>query len=178
MPEKDGSEKLTRGSAINGFVKYIKNKWGAEGERQCRSDIGLKIVLKDNSYYPDRILQNILTWIAKEKGMDYVREGGKYTTMHLGMISWLMRFADMKTIAKRLPSNYREVYNFGKAEVDISEEHKIYLRLWDVVTYEAAYASWIGVCEGTLEASKTKGKVTIIKNSLEGDEYAEFLIEY
>jgi hypothetical protein len=170
-------ERLTRGSAMNGSFGYIQKKWGKEGLEQCKRDIGLDMELKDGGYYPDDILVRTLKWIGREKGMNYVRESGKHTVLNLGMMSWLMRFADIKTVAKRFPKNYSEIYKFGTVEVDTGKPGIIFLRFYDIITYEEAYHSWLGVCEGALEACKTKGRASITKR---GDEhpYVEFQIEY
>lgn len=162
---------------MNGFFGYIQKKWGKEGLEQCKMDIGLEIDIKDGGYYPDEILVQILKWIGREKGMEYVQEGGKYTVFNLGMISWLMRFADIKTIAKRFPKNVSELYKFGSVESDTDTPGIIFLRLHDIITYEEAYHSWQGVCEGVLEVCKTKGTVSITKRGDDGP-YVEFQIEY
>ena len=162
---------------MNGFFGYIQKKWGKEGLEQCKKDIRLEIDIKDGGYYPDEILVQILKWIGREKGMEYVQEGGKYTVFNLGMISWLMRFADVKTVAKRFPKNYDELYKFGRVEVDTDKPGLIHLRLYDVITYEEAYHSWVGACQGSLEASKTKGTVSITKRG-EDNPYVELQIEY
>jgi len=173
MPTK----RLTRGSAMNGFFGYIKKKWGKEGLEHCKDDIGLETDIKDGGYYPDEILVQILKWIGREKGMNHVRDGGRHTVLNLGMINWIMRFADIKTVAKRFPKNYSEVYKFGRVEVDADKPGIIYLRLYDVITYEEAYHSWLGVCEGALQASKTKGQVSISKRG-EDNPFVELKIEY
>ena len=173
MPER----RLTRGSAMNGFFGYIQKKWGKEGLEQCKMDIKLDIDIKDGGYYPDEILVQILKWIGREKGMNHVRDGGKYTALNLGMINWLMRFADIKTVAKRFPKNYDELYKFGRVEVDTDKPGVIYLRLYDVITYEEAYYSWLGVCEGVLQACKSKGTVSISKRG-ENNPYVELQIDY
>ena len=173
LPDK----RLTRGSIINGFFGYIKNKWGKDGLKQCKMDIGLEIEIKDSGYYQDEILAQTLKWLGRVKGMDYVREAGKYTILNLGMISWLMRFADIRTVAKRLPKNYDEVYKFGRVEVNTETPGIITVRFYDVITYEEAYHSWVGACQGSLEASKTKGTVSITKRG-EDNPYVELQIEY
>ena len=170
MPE----DRLTRGSAINGMLKFVKKKWGKEGLDACLHDIGIADNLNDGKYYPDAILGNILKWIRREKGMKYVREGGKFTVQHLGMLSWLLRLTDFKRVAESFPKNYSEAYKFGRAEVDTSTEGKVIIRLYDICVFEEAYPSWQGTIEGVLEATRTKGRVEITKN--EEDGYCAFTV--
>ncbi len=170
-------ERRTRGSVMNAYLKFIKRKWGKEGLEQCLSDLGLDNMFKDGQYYHNEIHENLLRWISREKGLEYVEEGGKFVIQNLGIVAWMVRFANVKTIVKRFPKNYSEIYTFGRVEIEYPDEKHITLRFYEVNFIEEACTAWKGVCEGGLEMTKTKGIVKETKCRRKGDEYCEYAIE-
>ena len=107
-----------------------------------------------------------------------VREAGRFTVKNLGVIGWMLRFTDITAIAKRFTKSYHEVYKFGDVKVLYPKEDQIVIRFWDVLTYPEAYECWLGVLEGGMEITKTKGTVKVTKSTLDGAEYAEIVIDY
>jgi predicted hydrocarbon binding protein len=171
-------EKKVRGSILNSYMAFVTKKWGKEGYRLCMSDIGLWGEFKDGNYYQDAIRENILRWIAREKGEDYPRECGRFIVSNLGILSWLVRFSDPKTLAAKFPKNFSEVYSYGRMEAITDRDHEIIIRLYDVNRIKESCNVWKGVCEGALEATKTKGTVEETRCSIDGDPYCEFKIIY
>ncbi len=171
-------ERKVRGSILNSYMGFVTKKWGRDGYRLCMSDIGLWGEFRDGNYYQDAIRENILRWISREKGEEYLKECGKFIATNLGILSWLVRFSDPKTIANRVPKNFSEIYSYGRIETNTDKDGEIVVRLFDVCRIRESCEVWFGVCEGILEATKTNGSVEETKCALKGDSYCEFKITY
>ena len=169
-------ERSVRGSILNSYMGFINKKWGKDGYNQCMKDIGLDIAFKNGKYYQDEIRENILRWISREKGMGYTTECGKFIVGNLGILSWIVRFADAKTLAKKFPKNFSEVYSFGRVEAETNEENLIIIKLYDVNRIKESCNVWQGVCEGAVEMTNTLAEVRKTKCAIDGDEYCEYTI--
>ena len=171
-------ERKTRGSVMNGYLKFIKKKWGVEGLNQCKVDVGIENTdFKDGHYYHDEIIGNVLRWLHREKGRDAVKDAGRFILHNLGILSWMVRFTDVETLAKKFPKNYFEVYAFGRVKIDLSDSKRLVLILEDVGYYEEACIVWEGLVEEALVMTKTKGKVTHTKCQRLGEPHCEFIID-
>ena len=171
-------ERRTRGSVLNGYLKFIQKKWGKLGLEQCKKNIGIEgMDFKDGNYYQDEIVGNILRWVHREKGEEAVADAGRSVLHNLGILSWLVRFTNVQTLAEKFPKNYTEVYAFGKCWIDISDPKNITVNFRDVGYYEEACIAWKGICEEALVMTKTKGRVTHTKCERKGDDRCQFLIE-
>ena len=169
-------ERRVRGSILNSYMDFTKSKWGKEGQEQCMKDLGLDEPFRNGHYYRDEIRENILRWISREKGMEYTVECGKFIVSNLGILSWLVRFTDAKTLAKRFPKNFSEVYAYGHVEANTDEENLIVLKLYDVNRLKESCNIWQGVCEGAMEKTNTVTEVRKTKCAVDGDEYCEYTI--
>jgi hypothetical protein len=152
-------ERKTRGSAITGYFKYIKKKWGQDGLDKCYLDIGLKQDLDETQYYPDELMIDVLKWIRSNYGDEALREGGRFVVKNLGVIAWLVRMASPKFIAKRFQKNMKELYTFGSVEIDDLGEKSIGIRLIDTYAGEERCIAWEGVCKGAMDLTHKKGTV-------------------
>lgn len=172
-------ERKTRGRVLNGYLDFIENEWGASTRKVATADIGIDSMdWSDGQYYQDEIVDNILRWIRRNKGEDAVKKAGRAILHNLGILSWMVRFSDVETIAKKFPKNFSEIYAFGSCSVEISQKDRVKLILKDVVFYEERCMVWIGICEEVLAITKTEGKVTHPKCQLKGDDVCEYIIEY
>ncbi len=172
-------ERRVRGSILNTYMDFVKKKWGKEGMAQCLKDIGIDEDFKNGHYYRDEIRENILRWISREKGIEYTFECGKFIVSNLGILSWLVRFADAKTLANKFPKNFSEVYSYGRVEAITDQENLIIIRLYDVNRIKESCNVWHGVCQGAVESTNTAlAEVNKTKCSLDGDEYCEYTINY
>ena len=169
-------ERRVRGSVINGYMGYVKMKWGKEGLDQCLNGLGLEEGFEDGKYYHAQISENILRWISREKGDEDLIDVGKYVVKNLGILKWLVRFADVRTVAEKFPSNYSEIYTSGHVEIDTGNPDEILVKLFDVCYIKETCLSWQGVCEGALEMTKTAGTVKETKCRVDGDDYCEFTV--
>ncbi len=171
-------ERRTRGSILNGYLKFIKEKYGGSELKVARADMGIdNLNFKDGQYYQDEIIGNILRWINRNKGEDAVKEAGRFLLHNLGILSWMIRFSDFQTLVLKFPKNYSEVYAFGNCEVDASDPNKIKMTLKDVCYYEEACLAWEGICEEALTITKTQGKVSHTFCENRGEKQCVFTIE-
>lgn len=171
-------DRSVRGSVLNAYLKFVEKKWGKDGLQQCAKDIGLEGTFKDGEYYRDEYRENLLRWLEREKGLSEVVEGGKFVVKNLGLLGWLVKFASPKVIAESFPKNFSEVYTFGKVKIEANEKGLIVMRLYDINRVDVSCTSWIGVCEGVLDMTRTKGTVKKTKCVLKGDVYCEYVTEY
>ena len=169
-------ERRVRGSILNSYMEFINKKWGKDGYNQCMSNLGLDETFKNGKYYQDEIRENILRWISREKGMEYTKECGKFIVGNLGILSWLVRFADVKTLAKKFPKNFSEVYAYGRVEAETNEENLIIIKIYDVNRIKESCNVWHGVCQGAVELTNTLAEVRKTKCAIDGDEYCEYTI--
>ena len=170
-------DRQVRGTVINAYLGFVKKKWGIEGLEKCMKDLGIEESVKDGHYYIDQVRENILRWISREKGSEYLEEAGSFVVENLGILSWIVRFASPKTIVEKFPKSYSEVYTFGRIEIDHSDEKNIIARLYDVCQIEETCEVWKGVCKGVLKITKSKGTVTKTRCQLKGDAFCEYVVE-
>lgn len=166
------TERKARGSVINGYLKYIKKTWGQDGVDQCAGYLGIDPKdIKDGNWYSDEYGDKLLEWMVSLKGKKYVVLSNRYMVKDLGMLAYIVRFMDVKTILKKLPKNYDDIFNFGRVEVDIKEKNAV-VRVYDAATSEHSCPGWQGVFEGAFELTKTKGgRVKETMCQWKGDEY-------
>lgn len=171
-------ERRTRGSVLNGYLKFIKEKYGGAELKVARADMGIdNLNFKDGQYYQDEIIGNVLRWINRNKGEDAVKEAGRFLLHNMGILSWMVRFSDFYTLALKFPKNYGEVYAFGSCEIDVSNPKIIKMVLKDVCYYEEACLVWEGICVEALAITKTKGTVTHSGCGRQGKMECVFVIE-
>lgn len=172
-------EKLCRGSVVNGYLKYIKKKWGQDGLDEACKAAGIKPEeIKDGGWYPDNTNDGILTWMVENKGKEYIEISNRAMVQDLGMMSYIVRFMDVKSILKRLPNNYKELFNFGKIELELREKSAT-LKMYDMATSEYSCPAWRGVFKGACDMTKTKPtRIEEIKCQWKGDEHCHWEIEW
>jgi hypothetical protein len=111
-------ERQLRGDVINGYLKFVGKSWGSDGLVSCKEAAGIRdknIVAKE--FYDNTIMVNILKWISKTHGMDKVQQAGNYTLKNLGILAYLVRFMDMKSMLAKAEERYNQAYSFGSVEV-------------------------------------------------------------
>ena len=75
--KKSSDKKKTRrckGRIINGYLKFVKKKWGKDGVDQCVKVVGKELKnVQDDRWYPVTLTDDVIHWIADTHGMDAVR---------------------------------------------------------------------------------------------------------
>lgn len=167
-----------RGSALLGYFKYIKKTWGEDGLNECMTATHLDPKqLVEGQWYDDALGSKIMKWLVDTKGPQYLEKLGYNTVKDLGLISYIIRFTNVKSLIKRMPESYRDAFNYGWLKVEIREKDAI-VRIKDNATDDYACPAWIGVLRGMMEATNTKGKVTERLCQRKGGPYCEFVLEW
>ncbi|MFO7992207.1 MAG: DUF2378 family protein [Thermoplasmata archaeon] len=163
------TEKKVRGSVLNGFIKYIERSWGEAGTKEFSDYAGYDPnKIDDKKWYDAELLGKVHTWLAEEKGKKYVRMAGRYTVQDLGILSYLVKFASVKTLLKKAPKSYRDAFNYGDSIITV-EKNRAIAKMKDVVIDDYTCDAWRGVFEGVLEATNTQGKVEIFEDKTKGE---------
>ena len=171
------AEKKLRGSVLNGYLKFIRKKWGSQEFIRCVHHIGVNQEgFKEGDWYEYEYSEKLLFWLAKQKGRDQLEALGRFTVQNMGLLSYIVRFMDVKSIIKRSPKTYQDAFNFGRIEVFKLEGKKAVYRTHDVSQNEYSCLAWKGVCYGFLDATRTKGEVEKTKCIFDGDPYCEYIM--
>lgn len=167
-------DKKVRGSVVLGYLNFIKRTWGSDGLEECTDSIGLPMKhFEEIQWYNIDILKKIHQWIADEKGEKYIKRGGNYTVKDLGVLSYIVKFVNIKALLKKAPKSYEDAYNFGSVEIDIKDKKAI-IKMEDVSFDEYACSGWLGAFEGMLEMTHTWGEVKEVQCQYKGASYCEF----
>ncbi|MFO7992119.1 MAG: hypothetical protein R6U61_07505 [Thermoplasmata archaeon] len=171
------SRKEVRGTIINGYLEFVKTKWGENGLRECKEFCGITKEVNDGQFYVDEVKIDILRWIGNKHGEEYVVDAGKFLVSHLGLLSWIVRFMDPYKVAVRFPKEYNQVYNFGRVEVK-GKPGNILIKLYDVCSSKEVCLSWKGICLGLLDITGVEGDVVKSSCQLEGEKSCDYLVKY
>jgi len=176
---KMSEEQLCRGSVALGFIKYIKKTWGKEGLDQFTADSGMDISnIKESQWYDVQDAGIVQEWISKNKGEEHVIKAASYSLKNQGVFSYIIRFANIKSILKRAPANHKDVFKCGTMDVDM-EENSARVIMKDTAVNDYSCLAWKGVFIGGLELTRTKGTVKETQCQLkDGASHCEFLIEW
>jgi predicted hydrocarbon binding protein len=170
------SAKQVRGSVINGYLKFVEKTWGKDGLEKCLVDTKLKgIGIKDGAKMPNAMLMEVIGWISRNHGMDYVRKAGRHTVKNLGLMAYIVRFASIETMLGKAKDAYDETYFFGEVNMNISGKHAV-ASMKDVSEIPENCEGWIGALEALLEITRTRGTVKKTKCQLKGDVRCEYEI--
>ncbi len=172
------SNRQVKGSVIRGYLKYVNRTWGDQGIKELIEaiDIGLSGI-EEQRWYDIGVLKNTQSWIAKSKGRKYVNMAGNYAVKDLGVLSYIVRFSDMRSLLKRASKSYHEAYNFGEVDIDIKDNSAV-IRMKDVAFDEYACSAWKGAFQGMLEMTNTIGTVEETQCQRKGAPYCEFEIRW
>jgi len=173
------SERKVKGAVITGYMKFIKKTWGQEGVDECLAAVGLGgTSISDGKWYDDQLSTDVVAWIADRKGGDYVEKCGRYTVRDLGLLSYIVRFMDIKSLLRRGPESYAEAFSYGYLKVEIGEK-KAAVRVKGHAPFDKhGCKMWLGVLGGMLAMTKTKGRVIETKCENKGSEFCEFEMEW
>ncbi len=152
-------EKMVKGALINGYLKFVKKKWGVAGLGEVKRHVGIDGNIKDGKWVPVSTAVEILEWIQHKKGDQYVVAAGKHAMKDLGVFKYIIAtFMSIETFIKRAKSTYDTLFNYGAIIIEDSE-HGAVITLKDSRDTEASCLSWKGALEGIMEITRTKGEV-------------------
>ena len=140
-------------------MKFVKKTWGKVGVDECLRDTGVDIgKYKEGKWYPIEDSEKILLWIGDKKGGEMVERCGNYTVKDLGILSYIVRFANIKFLLEKASQSYADAFKYGKLVTDIQENQAI-IKMKDNHPHKYSCQAWKGCFEGMLEMTKTKGTV-------------------
>ena len=94
------------------------------------------------------------------------------------MLSYIVRFMNVKTLLNKFPNNYKELFNYGRIEIEVLGEKRARVMLYDCATSEYSCPAWMGAFKGVLEMTNTKGTVKEEKCQLDGGDCCVFLLKW
>ncbi len=174
------SEQKIKGGVLKGYMKFIRYQWGADGLAECEGQTGMRLnEIQEEKFYSLEHNEAILKWVHNQKGMEYLTRMGNYTVKNLGVLSHVVRFANIKFLLRKAKENYKDTFNYGSCSVLTDEKSKratIIFKDTNII-YESCVV-WQGALEGMLEITRTKGNVSQAKCQPHGDEYCEYVMKW
>lgn len=172
------AEKRVRGSVIKGYLLFVEKTWGKNGLNQCLDETKIMPAdIKDGVKYPNQMLLEVIKWISKHYGAEYVKKAGNHAVKNLGLLAYIVRFSSVETMLGKAKSAYMEAYDFGEVTMTISGKHA-FATMKDVSEIPENCDGWIGALEALLELTKTKGRVVKTKCQLKGDPKCEYEVTW
>ncbi len=162
---------MIKGVLANGYLKFIKRKWGIEGMNNAMEYAGLKQQPKDGEWVSLKKTYALLEWIEKEHGKDYIVEAGKGMMRGMGS-DFKFMFAVVVGFERVLDKVQKEISKllFKGKGVEIHKEGKsATIRLKGFKMGETSCLAWKGEPMGVMEVTKTKGKVEVLDSGNEED---------
>lgn len=169
-------EKKAKGAVVNGYLKLIKRKWGIQGVEEAMEYAGIKTRPKDGEWLSMVRTDKVLEWIAKNKGMEYVREAGKYTAKNMGIFQYLFAsIIGMERFLKRAEETYGTIFNFGEIRIKIDGKTAT-ANLKGARFSQYSCTAWEGALLGFMEVTKSHGTVKALKP--DSPEDCKFFMEW
>ena len=152
-------EKKAKGVVANGYLKFIKRKWGIEGLNQAMQHAGIKEAPKDGEWFSMLKTERLLEWIDRNKGMKYVIEAGRYTAKDMGIFRYMFAsIIGIERLLRRAQNTYSTIFNYGRIEMEMaSKKAKITFR--DAKVTEYSCMAWKGALHGLMEVTRSHGSV-------------------
>ncbi len=171
------TERKVRGDVLKGYIKYIKKTWGQAGVDSYETKAGILLdELDDKEWYDAEFLRKLHFWMA-DKGKKYVSLSSSYCVQNLGLLSYIVKFMNIKSLLKKVPKSYNDGFSYGTLSIDIQEKRAM-ARFKDVIIDKYTCDAWKGALEGALLATNTKGTVTFTNEEGMGDKDCFFLMEW
>ncbi len=170
------SEKMAKGAVLNGYLKFIKKKWGLAGLQEAAKYAGIEENPKDGEWIPAEMSTSVLMWIKEKKGEKYVIEAGKYASTDLGVFTYIVAsFMSVEKFIRRARDTYKTLFNYGEFIIEEGDK-KATITIKNAREPEPSCLAWEGALLGILEITKTKGKVTPIEPDSEED--CKYVVEW
>ncbi len=170
------AEKMAKGAVLNGYLKFIKKKWGIDGLQAAAKYAGIEENPKDGEWIPAEMATSALTWIMENKGEKYVVEAGRYATTDLGVFTYIVAsFMSVEKFIKRARDTYKTLFNYGDFVIE-EGNNKAIITIKNAKHPEPSCLAWEGALQGILEITKNRGKVTPVEPDNEED--CKYVVEW
>ena len=165
MPDK----KMVKGAVMNGYLRFVKRKWGIEGVKEALKYVGMDVNPKDGEWIPAEMATSVLMWIKENKGEKYVVEAGRYASTDLGVFTYIVAsLMSVEKFIRRARDTYKTLFNYGEFIIE-EGDNKATITIKNAKHPEPSCLAWEGALQGILEVTKTKGKVTPVEPDNEED---------
>ncbi len=156
----------------------MKRFWDRDVAEEFLDITGIKTEkISEIEWYDISVLKGIHRHVADTKDEKYIKIIGNYTVKDLGVLSYLVRFSDIKSLLKKAPKSYAQAYDFGKVSIEWTDQGAI-LKMKDTSFDEYACLGWLGAFEGMLEITHTIGTVKEIECQKDGNPRCVFEIKW
>jgi hypothetical protein len=166
---------------ISGYLNYIKKRWGKVGLDDFLKEMETVVPnpLVEKEWYDADISETILGWMAINHGKEHLERCGNTTVKDLGILSYIVRFANIKSLLKLAPKHYCQAFDYGKMNIEVHEAEKFaIITMKDTAISEYSCPTWIGAFTGMLEMTKTKGTVSERMCQWKGAPNCEFEMQW
>ena len=174
------SERRLKGGVILGYLDFVKRQWGQEGLDDCLRYMNFDAsLLKAETYYLAEIDERLLKWISQEKGMEFIKKAGNHVVKNLGILTYLVRFVNIKHLLKKAKENYEDTFDYGEVSIlsnEFSKRASVIMKNSNII--EESCVAWVGAFEGMMEVTRTKGNVKMNKCQMKGDPYDEYILDW
>ncbi len=157
-----GSEKMVKGAVVNGYLKFVKKKWGVVGLQEAAKYAGIDENPRDGEWVPATTATKVLEWIRDNKGMKYVEDAGRYASTDLGVFTYIVAsFMSIEKFIRRAQETYRTLFNYGEFVIEPTDTGAA-ITIKDARYPEPSCNAWKGALEGIMQVTRTKGEVRMI----------------
>ena len=165
-----------KGAVINGQLKYIKKKWGHQGQTEAMRFAGLSRAPKDGAWVPISKNHLLYEWLIKNKGRKQVYEAARYTAMDLGIFSFIFSFVGMEKLLEKARLNYETLFDFGGVVIEKLEERKAKVTMKEIGTENFLCDVWEGAIRGLMDITKSGG--TINRTKADGPADCAYIVSW
>ena len=157
------TENLAKGAVINGFLKFVKKKWGQIGLNDAMKYAGVSMMPKDGEWVPAVKFDMVLEWIAKNKGMDNVKGAGKNSAKDLGIFGYIFgAVIGTEKILKRMKHTYPSIFNYGEVVLEFGDNNAV-VTIKGAAISEYDCPAWEGALTGFMEIARCHGHVKVLE---------------
>ncbi len=170
------NEKMAKGAVLNGYLKFIKKKWGLNGLKEAMAYANIKKEPRDGEWGLARNFDLILEWIAKNKGMKQVKEAGRYSAKDLGVFGYIFgAVVGAEKLLKRMEATYPTMFNYGKMVIEIGDKSAV-INIKGAAISDYDCPAWEGGLIGLMEIARSNGRVKVRKP--ENPEDCRYMVEW
>ncbi|NPA75498.1 MAG: hypothetical protein GXO25_05400 [Euryarchaeota archaeon] len=156
-------EKKVKGALVNGYLKYVKKKWGNAGLQEVKARAGIERNIKDGEWVPVDNAVAVLEWIKNTKGESHVVDAGRHTAKDLGVFKYIIAsFMSIERFIHRAQDTYNTLFNYGAIIIKDTDKGAI-VTLRDSRDTDSSCLAWEGALKGIMEVTRTHGTVTPIE---------------
>ena len=156
---------MVKGAILNGYLKFIKKRWGKIGLQDAMSYANINKMPKDGEWVPTKKVDKVLERLAENKGTDQVREAGRHAAKEMGIFGYIFgTIVGIERLLKRAKDTYPSLFSEGDMIVEMDDNRAV-VTMTQASTSEHSCTAVQGRLIGMLEYTKSNGRV----KSLEPD---------